>query len=336
MNLTNEKYDPLIGSYLAGQCSQEDALALLSWVAESEENRLYFKSFTDLWSLTDFELSDDSIDVEAALDAVNQKIDEIEVIQVETKTIEMPWLRRNYKYVSAAAVVLVALFLGFLINKPFDSTVTVAYDSTQPEMVYQLPDGSSFVFDGTGEISYPKQFAENGRDVKFEGKARFDVTKDADRPFVIHCDGLDVEVLGTQFLLDATGGHYTVDLFSGLVRITSVDKRGHELSHIDVQPGERGAWDAESGALMTMTYAEVKEQELKTDHVLDFNNVSLNTIVETVEYIYSVEVKLPEAYASEKVTMRFSDEDSVDEVVETIATLFGLEVSKTDKTYTIY
>jgi hypothetical protein len=34
--------------------------------------------------------------------------------------------------------------------------------------------------------------------------------------------------------------------------------------------------------------------------------------------------------------MRFSDEDSVDDVVETIATLFGLEVSKTDKTYTIY
>ena len=85
-----------------------------------------------------------------------------------------------------------------------------------------------------------------------------------------------------------------------------------------------------------MTYAEVKQQELKTDHVLDFNDVSLITIVETVEYIYSVEVKLPEAYAAEKVTMRFSDEDSVDEVVETIATLFGLEVSKKDKTYTIH
>ena len=104
MNLTNEKYDALIGSYLAGQCSQEDALALLSWVAESEENRLYFKSFTDVWSLTDFELSEDAIDVEAALDAVNQKIDEIEAADVETKTVQMPWLRRNYKYVSAAAV----------------------------------------------------------------------------------------------------------------------------------------------------------------------------------------------------------------------------------------
>ena len=333
MNLTNERYDALIKSYLDGQCSQDEALVLLSWIAESEENRNYFEAFKDVWTLTDFSLDEEDIDVEAALESVNEKI---EAAEIETKTVEMPWLRRNYKYVSAAAVIMVALFLGFLISKPFDQTVTVAYDSTQPEQVYQLPDGSAFIFDGTGEVSYPKQFANNGRDVKFEGKARFDVTKDASRPFVIHCDGLDVEVLGTEFLLDATSERYTVDLYSGLVRMTAVDKHGHELSHLDIQPGERGVWDVENGDLKMMTYAEVKEEELKTDRVLDFNNVSLTTIIETVEYIYSIEVKLPEAYASEKVTMRFSDEDSVDDVVETIATLFGLEVSKTDKTYTIY
>ena len=307
MNLTNEKYDALIKSYLEGQCSQDESLVLLSWIAESEENRNYFEAFKDVWTLTNFSLDEEDIDVEAALESVNEKI---EAAETETKTIEMPWLRRNYKYVSAAAVIMVALFLGFLISKPFDQTVTVAYDSTQPEQVYQLPDGSAFIFDGTGEVSYPKQFANNGRDVKFEGKARFDVTKDASRPFVIHCDGLDVEVLGTEFLLDATSERYTVDLYSGLVRMTAVDKHGHELSHLDIQPGERGVWDVENGDLKMMTYAEVKEEELKTDRVLDFNNVSLTTIIETVEYIYSIEVKLPEAYASEKVTMRFSDEDS--------------------------
>jgi ferric-dicitrate binding protein FerR (iron transport regulator) len=333
MNLTNEKYDALIKSYLEGQCSQDESLVLLSWIAESEENRNYFEAFKDVWTLTDFSLDEEDIDVEAALESVNEKI---EAAETETKTVEMPWLRRNYKYVSVAAAIMVALFLGFIISMPFGQTVTVAYDDTQPEQVYQLPDGSSFIFNGTGEVSYSKRFAKNSRNVKFEGKAFFDVAKDASHPFVIHCDGLDVEVLGTTFLLDASNERYTVDLYSGLVRMTAVDKHGHELSHLDIKPGERGVWDVENGGLKMMTYAEVKEEELKTDHVLDFNNVSLNTIIETVEYIYSIEVKLPETYASEKVTMRFSDEDSVDDVVETIATLFGLEVSKTDKTYTIY
>ena len=333
MNLTNERYDALIRSYVDGECSQDEAFMLLSWIAESKENRDYFESYKDVWTLTDFTLDEAEIDVEAALNSVNGKI---EAAEAETIVVEMPWLRRNYKYVSAAAALVLALFLGFLIRKPFDQTMMVAYNADQPQMTYDLPDGSVFTFDGTGEVSYPKQFADNGRSVKFEGKALFDVVKDSERPFVIHCDGLDVEVLGTRFLLNATGECYTVDLYSGAVRMTAVDKRGHGLSYIDIQPGERGVWTSESGELAIMTYSEVKDEELRNDHVLDFNDVSLTTIVETLEYIYKIEVELPEAYATEKVTMRFSDEDSVDEVVETIATLFGLEVSKTENTYTIH
>ena len=117
--------------------------------------------------------------------------------------------------------------------------------------------------------------------------------------------------------------------------MTTFDKRGNEISHIDILPNERGVWMAESGDLTMMTYAEVKQEELSNDHVLDFNNVSLSTIMETLEYIYKIEVTLPEAYASQKVTIRFSEEDSVDEVLETIATVFGLEVSHKDNVYSI-
>ena len=332
MNSVNEKYDAMILRYLDGQCSQDEALALLSWVAESEENRLYFKSFTDVWSLTDFNLEEDNIDVEAALESVNLRIDEVEET-VEPKVVKMPWLRRNYKYVSGiAAAVMIALFLGFLLTKLFNSTVTLAYDAANPEMTYQLPDNSTVAFNDEGSLSYPKHF---GRSLQFEGKAFFDIAKDEEHPFVIHCDGLDVEVLGTTFMLDARQGQYVVDLYSGKVRMTTVDKRGNAIEHIDILPNERGVWTVESGELRLMTYAEVKQQELTNDHVLDFNDVSLSTIIETLEYIYEIKVNLPEAYASEKVTMRFSEEDSVEEVLETIATVFGLHVTHADDVYTI-
>lgn len=336
MNSVNEKYDAMILRYLDGQCSQDEALALLSWVAESEENRLYFKSFTDVWSLTDFTLDEDDIDVEAALESVNKQIDEIEEAAPAPNVVQMPWLRRNYKYVSGiAAAVVVALFLGFLVNRSFNSTVTLAYDAANPEMAYQLPDNSTVAFDGEGTLSYPKHFGRDDRSVKFDGKAMFDIAKDENRPFVIHCEGLDVEVLGTSFMLDVTGEKYIVDLYSGKVRMTSVDKRGNAIKQIDILPNERGVWSADGAELKVMTYAEVKQEELTNDHVLDFNNVSLSTIVETLEYIYDIEVKLPDAYASEKVTMRFSEEDSVEEVLETIATVFGLHVTHKEKVYTI-
>ena len=335
MNLANEKYDALIKSYLEGKCSQDEAFALLSWIADSEENRNYFEYFKDVWTLTDFTLNEEDIDVEAALDAVNHKIEEAET---ETKTVQMPWLRRNYKYVSGiAAAFMVALFIGFLVRNPFNPTVTYAYNS-ENESTYILPDGTLVNFDEEGTLSHPKHFANSQRTVDFEGVAFFSVTKAETHPFVIHCNNMDVEVLGTSFLLNAekNAERYILDLYSGKVKMTAFDNKGNTLSQVEVNPGERGVLDMAEGELKTMTYAEVKEEELKTDHVLDFNDVSLTTIVETVEYIYSIKVNLPENYGTEKVTMRFSDEDSADEVVETIATLFGLGVSKTEQIYTIY
>lgn len=338
MNSVNEKYEALIMSYLDGQCTSEEALELLSWVAESEENRLYFKALkeqNEVWSLTDFAMPED-LDVEAALDSVNARIDALEA-EVETKTVAMPWLRRNFKYVSGvAAALVVALFLGFLVAKPFSSEVTLAYNG-QDNSSFVLPDNTSVVFDAEGSLTYNKRFAKSSRDVDFEGVARFDVAKDESRPFVIHCNGMDVEVLGTSFLLNAdnTAERYFVDLYSGTVKMTSLDKKGHELAQAELKPGERGVFDASEGELKMMTYPEVKEEQLRYEHVLVFDDASLSTIVETLQYIFKIRINLDEACASRKITARFTDEDPIDEVLETIAVVSNVTVTKSGDVYSI-
>lgn len=339
MYSVNDKYEALIMSYLDGQCSAEEAHELLLWVAESEENRLYFKALKEqheVWNLTDFAMPElDETDVNAALDAVNAKIDAIE--ETETNVVQMPWIRRNYRYVSGvAAAFLIALFVGFLVRNSFNSTVTYAYNS-ENESTYVLPDGTSVNFNGESTISYPEHFAKSNRSVDFEGVAYFDVTKDENKPFVIHCNNLDVEVLGTTFLLNAekNAGRYFVDLYTGKVRMTSFDEKGRELSHIEVTSGERGVWNAAEGELKTLSYPEVKEEELANNHVLVFDNESLSKIVEALEYLYKVEIELDEACAAKKLTARFSDEESIDEVLETIAIVSEVTVTKTDDVYMI-
>ena len=340
MNSVNDKYEALVKSYIDGQCTSEDALELLSWVAESEEYRIYFKSqkeADEVWNLTDFAMPDDNaIDVEAALDAVNQRIDAIE--ETETKTVEMPWLRRNYKYVSGiAAAVVVALFLGFLVVKPMNSTVTVASNEQNVPMPFLLPDGTSVTFYSDAEITYPKQFVRSTRSVDFEGVAGFDVVANEAKPFIIHCDKMDVEVLGTSFLLNANANSdkYFVDLYSGKVKMTAFDEKGNETAQVELLPGERGVLNLAQGELKAMTYPEVKAEELMNERVLDFNNVVLSTIVETLEYVYEVDIDLDEAYASKKLTVRFSDQETIDEVLETIATVFDFTVSKQNGVYLI-
>ena len=331
MNPNAPTYDNLSMSYLEGKSTPEEALALLSWISESETHQERFESFKTVWELTDFDMPE-TIDVDAALNAVNLKIDEVE--SHSTLTIEMPWLRRNLKYVSSvAAAVVVALFLGFLVLKPMTSTVTLASADWNSESPYLLPDGTAVKFGGTSEITYPKQFGKNLRSVDFEGTAHFDVSKDAERPFVIHCGNMDVEVLGTSFLLnaDAEANQYKLDLYSGSVRMSVVDKKGRVLNAMEVEPGERGVCDLTDGTLKTMSYSEVKYDELTNDHVLDFNDVSLSVIVEALEYIFNIKIDLADQLADVKMTARFTDEDSVDEVIETIATVFDLKVTKSGK-----
>ena len=339
MYSANDKYEALIMSYLDGQCSAEEAHELLLWVAESEENRLYFKALKDqyeVWNLTDFAMPElDEADVEAALDAVNAKIDAVE--ETETKVVQMLWLRRNYKYVSGvAAAFLIALFVGFLVRNNFNSTVTYAYNG-QNESSYILPDNTSVNFNSESSLSYTKHFAESDRSVDFEGVAYFDVAKNESLPFVLHCNNMDVEVLGTSFLLNAekNSEHCTLDLYTGKVKMTAFDKKGNILSVTEINPGERGVWNATANELKTMSYSEVKEDELLTEHVLVFNNEKLSKIVEALEYIYKVEIDLGESCASKKLTARFSDDESIDEVLETIALVSEVTVTKEGEVYQI-
>ena len=339
MYSVNDKYEALIMRYLDGQCSAEEAHELLLWVAESEENRLYFKSLKDqyeVWSLTDFAMPElNEADVEVALDAVNAKIDAIE--ETETKVVQMPWLRRNYRYVSGvAAAFLIALFVGFLVRNSFNSTVTYAYNG-QNESSYILPDNTSVSFNSEGFLSFTKHFGESERDVDFEGVAYFDVAKDGAHPFVLHCNRMNVEVLGTSFLLNADKNveRYTVDLYTGKVKMTAFDEKGNILSVVEVNPGERGVWNASASELKMMTYSEVKEDELLTEHVLVFDNEMLSKIVEALEHIYKVEIDLGESCASKKLTARFSDDESIEEVLETIALVSEVTVTKTEEGYQI-
>lgn len=339
MYSVNDKYEALIMSYLDGQCSAEEAHELLLWVAESEENRLSFKALKEqyeVWNLTAFAMPElAEADVEAALDVVNAKIDAVE--ETETNIVQMPWLRRNYRYVSGvAAAFLIALFVGFLVRNSFDSTMTYAYNG-QNESSFVLPDGTSVNFNSESTISYPEHFDKANRAVDFEGVAYFDVTKDENKPFIIHCNNMDVEVLGTTFLLNADKDNerYFVDLYTGKVRMTAFDEKGRELSQIEVTPGERGVWNVAEGELKTMSYPEVKEEELVNNHVLVFDNESLSKIVEALEYLYKVEIELDEACAAKKLTARFSDEESIDEVLETIAIVSEVTVTKSDDVYQI-
>ena len=67
-----------------------------------------------------------------------------------------------------------------------------------------LEDGSHVLLSANSRLEYPKEFSSQGnRTVNLTGEARFEVTKDAHRPFIVSADKMQTQVLGTVFDVNA-------------------------------------------------------------------------------------------------------------------------------------
>ncbi|MGQ1783811.1 MULTISPECIES: FecR family protein [unclassified Saccharicrinis] len=66
-----------------------------------------------------------------------------------------------------------------------------------------LSDGTQVWLNSDSEIKYPVQFASNKRKVWVSGEVYFDVETDKARPFIVDVKDIEVEVLGTEFNIEA-------------------------------------------------------------------------------------------------------------------------------------
>lgn len=117
---------------------------------------------------------------------------------------------RMAAYIGAACLIITAFFLfqhNATSTKATTATHTLSKHDAPSEISTKsgshsnimLPDGSHVVLNGNSTLTYDKYFDKETREVQLNGEAYFDVTKNPDRPFIIHTHQMDIKVLGTAF-----------------------------------------------------------------------------------------------------------------------------------------
>lgn len=98
-----------------------------------------------------------------------------------------------------------------------------------------LPDSSRVWLNAESSLQYPESFeGMKQREVYLKGEGYFEVTKDAEHPFMVKTDALETQVLGTSFNVKAYSVNDTqVTLLEGSVKVT--DRNHNELQ---LRPGE--------------------------------------------------------------------------------------------------
>lgn len=81
-----------------------------------------------------------------------------------------------------------------------------------------LSDGSEIWLNSLSQIKFPFVFSKNKREVWVKGEAYFKVAKNKARPFVVHTSLTDIQVLGTEFNVNAYDSfQIKTSLVNGLV-----------------------------------------------------------------------------------------------------------------------
>lgn len=227
-------------------------------------------------------------------------------------------------------VAVAALFVGVVsIVVLSDRTSSVTTDTLvlhnakgEPTLVTSLEDGSIIYLSEQASVEYPSHFAQDKREVSLQGDAFFEVSKNRERPFIIHTQTAIVEVLGTSFnIKNEDSGEFSLSVRSGKVRVTS--KRDNYSVYVNA--GETALLQATG--LRTLPTSDVTPLNHYLRHIL-FKDQSLSDIIRAInENTDSIQLKLAPELSDKLVTIGFKD-NTPEEMARIMCLSFDLELTK--------
>ncbi|MBO9565776.1 MAG: FecR domain-containing protein [Niastella sp.] len=266
-------------------------------------------------------------------------------------------VRSRFKYVAAiAASILVLVVAGYFLLRPGKTTqqpeqvVTtttshkhpVLSSGNEPRKTVVLPDGTVVTLRSNSSITLADNFNTSNRELNLTGEAFFDVTHDKQRPFIVHTNAINIEVLGTVFNVRAypSNPHTETALFRGKVAVTVKD---HPGKPVILTPNMKLVFTHTGGASTTTTANPVRIEPMTVDpsdhkakeiawvrNRLKIEDEPLSAIAAKLQTWYGIEI----SFADEKVkTYRYSGTFESETIIKALEALqlsypFNFQVEK--------
>lgn len=149
-----------------------------------------------------------------------------------------------------------------------------------------LSDGTVVYLNSASELRYPVQFNERERVVYFSGEGYFEVAKDRECPFHVVVDDMRIRVYGTEF------------------NVNTFKETGVQTVLLE-------------GSVGISVKGKQEEYRLKPSQMAEFNRKDLSVEVKDVN---------PESFVAWKAGFFAFDEESLEEIMNTLARWYDVEV----------
>jgi len=147
-----------------------------------------------------------------------------------------------------------------------------------------LPDGTKVWLNAASSLKFPTAFPGNERNVELTGEAYFEVAKNANKPFHVKVNAMQVAVLGTHFNVNAYSDEDAVKttLLEGSVKLT----QGNVSSML--RPGEQGVVN-KAGNIKVVT-ADLEQAIAWKNGYFEFNRSNIADIMKQLSRWYDTKV----------------------------------------------
>ena len=167
------------------------------------------------------------------------------------------------------------------------NTLTVPYGK---RFEVQLSDGTHVNLNAGTSLKYPVKFIKGeDRRVFLDGEAYFNVAKDANHPFVVNADMVNVRVLGTQFNISSYPEDENINtvLVEGSVSVYKKEEAYHINTATNLKPGFKATWQKKENQI-TVEEADTEMYTAWIDGRVIFRRVTFENIIKKLERHYNV------------------------------------------------
>jgi len=193
----------------------------------------------------------------------------------------------------------------------------------------KLSDGSSLWVNTGTTVIYPSNFAKDKREIYVEGEVYAEVFHDANHPFIIKTEKLDVRVLGT--VLNVTA--YREDELVNVVLVNgSVDIKPQKGKSTIMKPNQLYSY---SSQCTTLSNVEVENYTSWHNGNLIFKSEPIENILLRLSRYYNVTMELPSYPSGISCSGKLELKDDLDHLLNSLSEITSMSYAIKDNEYKI-
>lgn len=246
----------------------------------------------------------------------------------ERKALSISWMK-----IAASIVFILGLIIGYYIwQNQQHQFIKTAYGETKE---IKLPDGSVVVLNANSSIRYASDWQDaQHREVWLKGEAYFKVLRLASdksvtdalfKKFIVHTQGMDIEVLGTEFNVHQRRKKTQVILTEGKVKVKV--KRETKTEEVYLIPGELVEYSPEVPNL-SKRVVNPENYISWQEYQLFFDGESLTEVGKKLEEIFGYEVRFEDTQIADFKFKGTVPSNDIDVLIEVLRNAYDIRIEK--------